>query len=102
MDTLTEYLGKSGITQRQLALVAEVSPSYMNEIVQQLKTPSLAVALRIHRATGGKVEIAALVKSPSVPADRGVKDGSLPANKRGNASPAVQGQAAGKSAGASS
>lgn len=80
MDTLTEYLGKSGITQRQLAVAARVSPSYMNEIVQKLKTPSLAVALRIHRATGGEVEIEALVKSPLLPV------------KRGDTSERVQGQ----------
>jgi transcriptional regulator with XRE-family HTH domain len=64
MATLTEYLGKSGITQRQLALKSGVSASYLNEIVRQLKSPSLSTALRIQKATGGEVDIETLVKLP--------------------------------------
>lgn len=62
MMTLSEYLATSGTTQRQLAVAAKVSPSFLNEIVKGAKTPGLQVALRIHSATGGAVGIETLVK----------------------------------------
>ena len=62
MTTLTTYLATTGMTQRQLAETANVSPSFLNEIVKGAKTPGLQVALRIHSATGGAVGIETLVK----------------------------------------
>lgn len=65
MVTLSEYLALSDITQRDLAASVGISPSFLNEIVRGLKSPRLEVALRIHAATGGKVDIQSLVKNPS-------------------------------------
>ena len=65
MATLSEYLKRADITQRQFAEDAGLSRSYLNEIAQGLKTPSLDVALRIQRAAKGKIDLQSLVKSPS-------------------------------------
>ncbi|WP_190305653.1 helix-turn-helix domain-containing protein [Roseicitreum antarcticum] len=64
MMTLAEYLKAKELTQREFARAVEVSASYMNEIVQGAKTPSMSVAAKIEALTDGEVRMASLIVSP--------------------------------------
>ena len=69
MMTLSEYLAKAQLTQREFARDVGVSASHLNEIVRGVKAPSSGVARRISDRTGGQVpftswpNIAALVRA---------------------------------------
>ena len=96
MAKLSEYLKDASITQRRFAERVGISPSYLNEIAQELKTPGLDLALRIHSETGGLVELQSLVRSPSSDAskDGSQRDGSLPSKEVGNDAVTFQGDSA--------
>ncbi|MGY6705899.1 helix-turn-helix domain-containing protein [Roseinatronobacter sp.] len=64
MLTLAQYLKEQKMTQRGFAGEIGISPSYMNEIVQRVKSPSIQVAARIEALTGGAVSISALLVEP--------------------------------------
>lgn len=50
---LTKYLGQPGsLSQRQLAVKAEVAYPFLNRIIKGKAVPSLTVAERIAHATG--------------------------------------------------
>lgn len=59
--TLGQYLKASEQTQRDFARAVGVSASYMNELVQGSKTPSLSVASKIEKITAGAVPISAFI-----------------------------------------
>jgi transcriptional regulator with XRE-family HTH domain len=48
--TIKEYREKQGLSQRQLAILAEISRSYLNEIEKGLKVPRLHVIEKIATA----------------------------------------------------
>lgn len=62
MMNLDTYLKDTGTSQRAFAQLVQVSPSFLNEIVQEKKTPGLALALKICEATNGQVAVASLLK----------------------------------------
>ena len=59
--TLAQFLEAKSLTQRQFAAQVGVSPSYMNEIVQGVKSPRMKVAAKIAALTGGQVPMEALL-----------------------------------------
>jgi len=65
--TLAEYLRTEKITQRQFAGQVGVSASYMNEIVQGVKTPGMQIAARIEGLTNGAVPMSALIVTANPP-----------------------------------
>ena len=62
MQTLSTYLRDHGKTQREIARAVGASPSYINELCKELKTPSLKMAFAIERATDGAVLAASWAK----------------------------------------
>lgn len=62
MMDLSTYLAKSGTSQRAFAEKVGISPSFLNEIVQGTKAPSLAVAIKISEAAEGSVAMASLLR----------------------------------------
>jgi transcriptional regulator with XRE-family HTH domain len=62
MMDLSTYLAQTGTSQRAFAEKVGISPSFLNEIVQGTKAPSLAVAIKIAEAADGAVSMASLVK----------------------------------------
>lgn len=56
MTHLAAYLAQKNMTQAQLAEMVGVSRAYMSQLVKGPKTPSLAVASAIERATKGRVK----------------------------------------------
>ncbi len=62
MMDLSTYLAQTGTSQRSFAEEVGISPSFLNEIVQGTKAPSLAVAIKIAEAADGAVSMASLVK----------------------------------------
>lgn len=62
MMDLSTYLTENRISQRAFAEKVGISPSFLNEILQGAKAPSLAVALKITDAADGAVSLASLVK----------------------------------------
>lgn len=59
--TLAQFLQAEKMAQRQFAADVGVSPSYMNEIVQGVKSPSMKVAAKIEMLTQGRVPMSALL-----------------------------------------
>lgn len=59
--TLAQYLEDRKCAQVEFAREAGLSTSYVNEIVRGVKTPSLAVAVKIARITNGSVSIDSLL-----------------------------------------
>lgn len=49
-------------TQARFAAAAELSEPYLSEILNGKKTPSLKMAAKLSRATGGAVPIAAFIE----------------------------------------
>lgn len=58
MNSISTYLADAKISQAQLARQANISRSYLSELVNGAKVPSLKVAMAIERATRGKVKAA--------------------------------------------
>ncbi len=58
MKKLSEYLKETGQTYRQFASKVPMSPSFLSELLSEgRKSPSVDLALKIQKATGGAVEI---------------------------------------------
>ncbi|RMF03089.1 MAG: helix-turn-helix domain-containing protein [Alphaproteobacteria bacterium] len=57
MSTLGETVSKSGRTQADWARELGVSPGYLHALINGAKRPSLDLALRIERLTGGAVPV---------------------------------------------
>jgi transcriptional regulator with XRE-family HTH domain len=55
MQTLPDYLSKHGLTQRAFAVRVGVDQSIVSRLCAGRMTPSLDLALRIERETGGAV-----------------------------------------------
>lgn len=53
--TITEYMSNTGCTLAELARRCECEASTLADLRSGRRTPSLALALRIKAATGGKV-----------------------------------------------
>ena len=66
MLTLSEYLRTTGISQRRFARRIGASTSYVCELVSGRKTPGLALASRIERATGGQVTAVSFVREDRI------------------------------------
>jgi DNA-binding transcriptional regulator YdaS (Cro superfamily) len=58
---LKEFITTSGKSAAHWAGVFGVSPSYLSNLISGKKTPSLEVAARIERATGGAVSCASWI-----------------------------------------
>lgn len=56
-ETLRELLEEHGLTQRQLASRAELSPKHVNKLLQGLVPLSADIALRLERVTGTPARI---------------------------------------------
>jgi transcriptional regulator with XRE-family HTH domain len=61
MSNLKQYLSDTGTSQAALAKGVGASRSYISEIVSNLKSPGLVMAVRIERFTGGAVPASAWV-----------------------------------------
>lgn len=85
MLTLEQYLADEKQTQRDFARAMGMSPSYINEIVKGVKCPSLSLALKIVKATGGKVSIAALLRQAEADALAGQPDSPVTSQTQGDA-----------------
>ncbi|MGR3498221.1 MAG: helix-turn-helix transcriptional regulator [Limimaricola soesokkakensis] len=64
-NRLSEYLTENGTSQRAFADKIGVSPSYLNELVKNLKQPRLDLAFEIERVTHGAVPARSWVKPPA-------------------------------------
>ena len=62
MSTLKQYLRDHELSQVDFAREVGISVSYLSEIAAGIKVPSLAVAVKIHRATGGAVSFHSMAK----------------------------------------
>lgn len=63
MMDLSTYLAATGTSQRAFAEKVGISPSFLNEIIQGAKAPSLAVALKIVDAADGSVSMSSLLRA---------------------------------------
>lgn len=68
MEHLKQYLAASGTKQSALAEQLGISRGYMSEIVGGTKIPSLVLAFRLERATGGAVPAVVWVADDECPA----------------------------------
>ena len=57
---LAQWIAKKDTTQRELAAKIGCSEPYLSQIANELRVPSLQMAKRISRATGGAVPTDAL------------------------------------------
>lgn len=64
MDKLTQYLESVGQRPSDFARVLGTSPGYLHDILTQRRRPSLDLAMRIERATGGCVPVQVWVPEP--------------------------------------
>jgi len=55
MDRLHEYLAAHGIRQADFAMMVGATQATISKLIGGTVTPSLALALRIQRATNGSV-----------------------------------------------
>lgn len=60
---LERWIGKNTTTQAAVADAAGISEGYLSEILSGKKTPSLKLADKLSKATGGKVPLSAFVQS---------------------------------------
>lgn len=67
---LRQYLKREGITQVAFASTIDVTEPYLSQIVNGRRTPGMAVARRIKRATGGEVGFDALLEYEIQKAER--------------------------------
>lgn len=65
MENLQAYLLKTNTTQAALAAEVGISRGHMSDIVAGERTPSLPVAARIEKATGGLVRAVSLIAGES-------------------------------------
>ncbi len=65
MKHLADFLTQTNTSQAKLADSVGVSRAYMSELVGGTKTPSLAVAVAIERATDGAVKAASWIEGAS-------------------------------------
>jgi DNA-binding XRE family transcriptional regulator len=61
MENLQAYLAKTNTTQAALAAEVGISRGHMSDIVKGDKTPSLPVAAKIEKVTGGLVRAVSLI-----------------------------------------
>lgn len=61
-NALEAYLQQTGMTQAALADAVGISRGHMSLIVKRLRSPSLGIAVKIERATGGAVPASSLVQ----------------------------------------
>lgn len=52
---LKEFINESRLSQREFARTIGIDPSYLSLLVSGQKRPSLTLAVKIERATAGKV-----------------------------------------------
>ncbi len=52
---LDYYLWKHKITREKFAEDADITPSHLSTLIHKKRSPSLMTAIRIHRASHGKV-----------------------------------------------
>jgi len=57
MTQIQRYLSDTGMTQTELATLIGISRGHMSEITSGKKTPGLALAIAIERATNGAVPV---------------------------------------------
>lgn len=57
MANLRSYISSSGAKKSALADALGISRGYLSELIGGTKTPSLDVAVRIQRLTGGEVSV---------------------------------------------
>lgn len=60
--TLDEYIRRSGVSGKEWARTLGVSPSFLSRLRRGERGASLALALHIHRETGGKVQTESLLR----------------------------------------
>ena len=58
MTKLSQFLKDAAISQERFAKQVGISPGYASEIVAGVKTPGLALAIRIEASTGGEIPAA--------------------------------------------
>lgn len=63
MSNLHEYLSREGLTQRAFASLVGVDQSIVSRLKKGEMTPSLPLAARIERATGGAVPMESWVEN---------------------------------------
>ena len=61
---LAEFITTRGETRRAWARRLDISESYLSDLLSGKKTPSLALAARIERETGGAVTAVSWVGNP--------------------------------------
>ena len=61
MKTLRQFLNERGLSQRAFAASVPMQTSHLCEILSGKKSPSLEVAVRMIRATGGEVQAEGLL-----------------------------------------
>ncbi|WP_431197557.1 helix-turn-helix transcriptional regulator [Shimia thalassica] len=57
------YVCRSGVSRTDWAKRLEISKSYMSDLLNGKRIPSLEVAVRIERATGGAVPASSWINS---------------------------------------
>lgn len=65
MEKLQHYLDATGTRQSAMAALLGISRGYMSQMVTGLKLPSLDLAVRIERATGGAVPASSWIPAPT-------------------------------------
>lgn len=55
--TITTYITNRGLSARQFAISAGLSPQYLSCVLNGRQDPSMAMALKVHMATGGLVNM---------------------------------------------
>ncbi|WP_367998669.1 helix-turn-helix transcriptional regulator [Shimia thalassica] len=58
-----KYVCRSGLSRTDWAKRLEISKSYMSDLLNGKRIPSLEVAVRIERATGGAVPASSWINS---------------------------------------
>lgn len=59
--TLSDYFHKTNVEQQSFAKKVGISPALLSRIKNGTRSPSTVVALKIEKATAGKVKAAVLV-----------------------------------------
>jgi len=55
--TITQYIEDRGLSARQFCLSAGISPQYLSVVQHGRQTPSMTMALKVHLATDGLVNM---------------------------------------------
>lgn len=59
--TLAEWIEKEGITRSEAARRLQISPSYMTELCQRKRNPSVLLAISIVELSKGKIKVRELI-----------------------------------------